>query len=86
MYRFVVSFTLPYLLYAPYANLQAKTGFIFGAFAAFSIVFTYFFVPELAGRSLEEIDALFALRTPTRQFPKVEVPLELDVKGAASEL
>ncbi|KAF8591041.1 general substrate transporter [Ramaria rubella] len=56
---FVVSFTLPYLLNPPFANLQAKVAYIYGSFAASAILYALFFVPETKGRSLEELDELF---------------------------
>lgn len=66
--QFVISFCIPYLLYAPYANLGSKVGFIFGSFAVLAIVFSYFYVPECKGKSLEEIDELFARGVPLRKF------------------
>ncbi|CAH0045644.1 unnamed protein product [Clonostachys solani] len=66
--QFVISFCIPYLLYAPYANLGSKVGFIFGSFALLAIIFSYFFVPECKGKSLEEIDELFARGVPLRKF------------------
>lgn len=56
---FLVSFTLPYLLNAPYANLQAKVGYIYGSFSVATFFFAYYFVPELKNRSLEEVDEIF---------------------------
>ncbi|KAJ8079086.1 hypothetical protein AAF712_006464 [Marasmius tenuissimus] len=56
---FAVSFTLPYLLNPPYANLQARVGYIYGSIAAVAMFYALFFVPETKGRSLEELDELF---------------------------
>ncbi|THU82598.1 general substrate transporter [Dendrothele bispora CBS 962.96] len=56
---FAVSFTLPYLLNPPYANLQARVGYIYGSIAAVAMIYSIFFVPETKGRSLEELDELF---------------------------
>ncbi|KAK7416861.1 hypothetical protein QQX98_004919 [Neonectria punicea] len=66
--QFVTAFTLPYLLFGPYANLQAKVGFIYGSFAVLAVLFTYFCVPEVQGRTLEEIEGLFVMSVPSRQF------------------
>jgi MFS transporter, SP family, sugar:H+ symporter len=66
--RFAVSFSLPYLLDAPYADLGSKVGFIFGSIAAVSVVFAFFCVPNVARRSLEDIDRLFASGIPIRKF------------------
>ncbi|KAJ4199062.1 hypothetical protein NW767_008645 [Fusarium falciforme] len=66
--QFVTAFTLPYLLFPPYANLQSKVGFIYGSFAVLAVIFTYFCIPELQGRTLEEVEQLFAMNIPFRQF------------------
>jgi hypothetical protein len=64
---FLVSFTLPYLLNAPYANLQAKVGYIYGSFSVLTFFFAYFYVPELKNRSLEEVDEIFENGIPARK-------------------
>lgn len=81
--QFTVAFSLPYLLNAPYANLKSKVGFIFGAMAMVSLVFVYFCVPECKGRTLEEIDLLFASGVPLRHFQKVNLD---DVRSASPKL
>ncbi|PWY88302.1 aldehyde dehydrogenase [Aspergillus heteromorphus CBS 117.55] len=65
---FVVSYSLPYLLDAPYADLQSKVGFIYGALAALGVISGYFFLPELTGRSLEELEEMWQQRIPARKF------------------
>ncbi len=57
--EFGVSFALPYMLYAPYANLQSRVGFIFGGVALVGLVWAYFYLPETTGRSLEEMEELW---------------------------
>ena len=42
--------------------------FIFAFTTAVSIVWIYFCIPETAGRSFDELDAMFAARVPTRRF------------------
>lgn len=56
---FLITFTIPYLLGKPGANLAAKVGFVFMGICIAGFLFSLFFVPELAGRSLEEVDELF---------------------------
>ena len=56
---FLVTFCTPYLQNAPYGNLGPKVGFVFGGCALAGFFFCVFFVPELKGRSLEEVDELF---------------------------
>lgn len=69
---FVISFTVPYLLNAPYANLGAKVGFIYGSLTAVSVLVSYFMIPEMKGRSLEEVDQLFASGISLRKFDSFE--------------
>lgn len=65
---FLVTFTLPYLMYEPYAALGPKVGFIFGSFAVLSIFFTWLCLPECKGLTLEEIEHLFDSGVPARKF------------------
>ncbi len=60
---FVVTFSVPYLLGTPGANLGPKVAWIFAGISAASFVFVCFFVPELSGRSLEETDELFVSKS-----------------------
>ncbi|KAL5359155.1 general substrate transporter [Aspergillus floccosus] len=65
---FIVSFTVPYLINAPYANLGGKVGFLYGGITFVSVAVAYFYVPELKGLSLEEVDRLFATGHPVRRL------------------
>jgi SP family sugar:H+ symporter-like MFS transporter len=59
---------LPYLINPTAANLGAKIGFIYGGFGIFMFLFIFLCVPELFGRSLEEVDEMFMKKVPARQF------------------
>jgi hypothetical protein len=37
-----------------------------------NVVFFYLFIPEMKGRSLEELDEMFQNRVPRREFPKYQ--------------
>jgi SP family sugar:H+ symporter-like MFS transporter len=70
-WAFVVSFTAPYIM----NHIGGKIGFIFGGVAMISLVFAILILPELAGRSLEEVDELFEVskyikRDLTMQQPR----------------
>lgn len=52
--------------------MGVKIGWIFGSVAAFAIIWAIFFFPELKGRSLEEVDELFAAKLWAWQFSKYE--------------
>jgi SP family sugar:H+ symporter-like MFS transporter len=45
----VVAFTLPYPLYAPYADLGMRVGFIFAPIATLATVWGYFCLPKCKG-------------------------------------
>lgn len=52
--------------------MGVNIGWIFGSVAGFSVVWSYFFFPELKARSLEEVDELFEARLSARHFDKYE--------------
>ncbi|ORX40108.1 general substrate transporter [Kockovaella imperatae] len=62
-----VSYATPYMFRADAANLGPKVGFVFLPINLFVAAFVYFGLPELKGRSLEEIDLLFMLKIGARQ-------------------
>lgn len=62
------SFTLPYLFNPNRANLGGKVGFIFGGLSVPCIIFLWWYQPETAGRSYEELDEMFVKKVPARQF------------------
>ncbi|RDW59105.1 hypothetical protein BP5796_12029 [Coleophoma crateriformis] len=69
---FVTSFTIPYLIGAAYANLGAKLGYVYGAINIGLVVAVFFFIPELKGRSLEEINQLFESGVSLRKLGGVK--------------
>ncbi|VUC20647.1 unnamed protein product [Clonostachys rosea] len=68
---FVTSFTCPYLINPQYADLGSKVGFVYGSSAFTMVGLAYFLIPELKGRTLEEVDQLFESRVPLRRFGAV---------------
>ncbi|KAL2210860.1 general substrate transporter [Sarocladium strictum] len=69
---FVTSFTLPYLINDQYAGLGGKVGYIYGTINVIMVVATFFFIPELKGRTLEEVDQLFESGIVLRKFKSVK--------------
>lgn len=57
----------PFVQNAP-GNLGSKVGFVYGSFSIIAFVWVYFMIPELSGRSLEELDELFQSKIPARMF------------------
>lgn len=88
---FITSFTIPYLVNSEYANLGAKLGFVYGSINVAMGILVYFFIPELKGRTLEEVDQLLASGEPIRKFKEIPTVGLLDMldndvaeKGAQS--
>lgn len=66
-----ISYVSPFVQGDP-GYLGARIGFVWGAFSLFGAVFVYFCVPELSGRSLEELDEMFNEKVSARKFHKYE--------------
>lgn len=84
--QWAVAFSIPYLIDDAYAGLGSKVGFIFGSTAFLATLFSWFFVPECGGKTLEEIDELFIRGVPIRKFHTAQMNLDLegsDVVGDA---
>ncbi|KAM0421338.1 hypothetical protein ACHAPT_010869 [Fusarium lateritium] len=62
------AFVLPYIFNPDQANLGAKTAFIFAGISVFCMVYIWFYQPETAGLSYEELDELFMKGIPARKF------------------
>ncbi|CAK7199486.1 hypothetical protein SEUCBS139899_002166 [Sporothrix eucalyptigena] len=65
---FLVTFVTPYLLANPGPNMGPNIGWIFAAAGYLSGFFGVFFTPELAGRTLEEVDEMFEAKIWAWQF------------------
>lgn len=61
-------FVLPYMFNPDKANLGGKVAFIFGGPSFLCLLYLWFFQPETAGRTYEELDEMFAKGVPARKF------------------
>lgn len=66
----LITYVNPYVQNEGYGNLGARVGFVYGGCSFLALLWVYFFLPELKGRSLEELNEMFAARVPTRKFTK----------------
>lgn len=62
----VMNVVVPYLVNPDKADLKGKVGFIFGGLSAMATVWSYFYVPELKGRTFDEIDYMFQSKVNPR--------------------
>ncbi|KIE01653.1 alpha glucoside transporter, partial [Metarhizium majus ARSEF 297] len=67
-------FFTPYLYNADAANLKSKIGFIFAGLCAVAGVLSYFYVPEMKGRTPAEIDGMFEAKLPAKEFKTWTAP------------
>ncbi|CZR63733.1 related to MFS monosaccharide transporter [Phialocephala subalpina] len=86
LFTWLVSFTFPYLFNSDAADLGAKVGFIYGSLMVAACIWTYFLLPETAGRSLEELHLMFEMGLPARKFKSYifpEIPVDMAKKDLA---
>lgn len=65
--------TLPYALNPEYAGPGGKTGYVYGSICFAMNVVSWFLVPEMKGRTLEEVDQLFDMKIPLRKFKNAKI-------------
>ncbi|KAM3064726.1 hypothetical protein ACMFMF_011789 [Clarireedia jacksonii] len=63
----------PYMLNPTAGNWKGKTAFFWGGWAFTFFVWTFFRLPEMKGRTFEELDILFAKKVKARDFKKTDV-------------
>lgn len=60
--------SMPYVYNPDAANLGGQTAYIFFGFTLLALALSYFLLPEMKDRSIAEIDEMFELKLPARQF------------------
>ncbi|KAB5531403.1 maltose permease MAL31 [Coniochaeta sp. 2T2.1] len=65
----------PYFMNPQQWDLKGYTGFVWGSTAFLVFLWAFFRLPETKGRTYEELDWLFAKRTPTRKFKNARVDI-----------
>lgn len=63
----------PYMLNPTEGDWKGKTGFFFGGTCFLSLIWTFFRLPELKGRTYEELNILFWKKVPARKFARTPV-------------
>ena len=73
----IFNFVIPYMINPDEGNLRGKVGFIFGGLAAIATVWSFFYVPELKGRTFDEIDYMFRAKVSPRKMGSfvIDAPL-----------
>ncbi|KAK0637355.1 hypothetical protein B0T17DRAFT_613955 [Bombardia bombarda] len=68
-FAWLAAFTTPYFINPSELNRGPKYGYIWFASGTIVCVFVYFMLPEVRGRTLEEIDEMFRMGVATKDFP-----------------
>jgi SP family general alpha glucoside:H+ symporter-like MFS transporter len=63
----------PYMMNPDEGNWRGKTGFFWGVTSLLVCVWAFFRLPEIAGRTYEELDILFHKKIAARKFKKTAV-------------
>ncbi|KAB5546801.1 sugar porter family MFS transporter [Coniochaeta sp. 2T2.1] len=69
-FGWLTAFTTPYFINAGHLNWGPKYGYVWFPCGLIVTAFVYFMLPEVRGRTLEEIDEMFRNKVPTRGFEK----------------
>jgi hypothetical protein len=68
-FAWACSFTTPYYINPTKLNWGPKYGYLWFGAGLIVTAFIYFMLPEARGRTLEEIDEMFRMKVPLRQWP-----------------
>ncbi|CAH6720052.1 hypothetical protein CLIB1444_03S03334 [[Candida] jaroonii] len=63
----------PYFINPTKLNLKGKTAYIWFGTSLLVTIWAYFRLPETKGRTYEELDRMFALKVPARQFKRFHI-------------
>lgn len=77
IFAWLGAFTTPYFINPAELNLGPKYCYVWFAGGFLATVFLWFTLPDVNGRTLEEIDEMFRNKVPTRQF-KTYVCVEVE--------
>ena len=61
-----MNFAIPYMINPDEGNLRGKVGFVFGGLGLIGTLWSFFYVPELKGKTFAEIDTMFFNHVPPR--------------------
>lgn len=64
----IFNFTISYMINPDEGHLRGKVGFIFGGLATIATAWSFFYIPELKGRTFDEIDRMFQAQVPPRKM------------------
>ncbi|KAH8683681.1 general substrate transporter [Ilyonectria robusta] len=75
----LITFTAPYFINPSSLNWGPRYGYIWFPSCIIAAAWVYFFLPEVKGRTLEEIDQMFNAKLPARKFRTYQCVRQTDV-------
>jgi hypothetical protein len=78
VFGIVMNFAIPYMVDPNEGNLKGKVGFVFGGLALMASIGSYFYCPELKGRTFNEINTMFEARVPPRKMGKYVIETSMN--------
>ena len=69
----IMNFTIPYMVDPDEGNLKGKVGFVFGGLCLIASIGSFFYCPELKGRTFNEINKMFEAKVPPRKMGSYEI-------------
>lgn len=72
---------MPFLLNTDKANLGGKIAFVFLGPSVPVFIYLYLCLPEMKGRSIDELEEMFQDRVPARKFKNHQCRLTEERKG-----
>lgn len=73
IWSIVFGVATPYMLNPTEAGWKGKTGFFYGGTCFLALIWSYFRLPEMKGRTYEELNILFWKNVPARKFKNTHV-------------
>jgi MFS transporter, SP family, general alpha glucoside:H+ symporter len=58
--------------------MGAKVAFVFGGLAVLCIIYLWYYQPETAGRTYEELDEMFTKKIPAREFKNHKTAMQIE--------
>ncbi len=68
VFGIAMNFAIPYMVNPNEGNLKGKVGFVFGGLSLVASIGSYFYCPELKGRTFHEINSMFEAKVPPRKM------------------
>jgi hypothetical protein len=79
VFGIAMNIAVPYMVNPDQGNLKGKVGFIFGGLGVIATVVCFFYIPDLKGRTFEEIDVMFTNRISPRKMGKYSIEHDMEM-------